>query len=68
MLVAEAELRPHRMQDLADVIGDLVKVAVGHALRFWICIELAGGAPPPDEVMEKVNAILKGVASKIELR
>ena len=68
VLVAEAELRPHQIQDLADIVSDLIKAAVGHTLRFRIRVELGGSAPLPDEVVEKVNAILKGIASEIELR
>jgi hypothetical protein len=68
VLVAEAELRPHQIEDLADIVGDLVKAAVGHDLKFRIRVELGGGALLPDEVVAKVNAILKGIASEIELR
>jgi hypothetical protein len=68
VLVAEAELRPHQIQDLADVIGDLVKAAVGHELKFRLRIELGGGASLPAELEETVNAILKTISSDIELR
>jgi hypothetical protein len=68
VLVAEAELRPHQIQDLADVIGNLVQAAVGHDLKFRLRVELGSGTPLPNEVVEKVDAILKGIASEIELR
>lgn len=65
--VGEAELRPNEIQDLADVIGDLVGVAVGHDLKFRVRIELGGDTPPPDEVVEKVNEILESVSENIRL-
>ena len=36
VLVAEADLRPNEIQDLADVIGDIVSVAAGYDLTFHL--------------------------------
>jgi hypothetical protein len=45
-----------------------VQAAVGHHLKFRLRVELGSSTPLPDEVVEKVNGILKGIAPEIELR
>lgn len=63
--VAEADLRPNEIQDLADVIGDLSAAAVGHPLIFHLKVELGEGSQPLDQVIEKINNILKDVSKDL---
>jgi hypothetical protein len=67
VLVAEATLQPNGIQDLADVIPDLIKAAVGHELKFGVRIELGGETPPSQEVAEAVNGVLAEVAADLKL-
>ena len=66
--VAEAELRPNEIQDLADVVGEVVGIAVGHDLKFTLRVELGGDTPPPDDVIEKLNKTLGGISDDLRLR
>src|SRR4051794_20943036 len=43
VVVAEAELKPAQVQDLADQVGELARVAVGHEVRLRLRIEVGGG-------------------------
>lgn len=67
VLVAEATLQPNGIQDLADVIPDLIKAAVGHELKFGVRIELGGETPPSQEVAEAVNGVLAEVSTDLKL-
>lgn len=64
----EAELRPNQVQDLAEIMGDLLKVKAGYELRFRVRVELVGKDAPPDAVVQAMNAVLKGTKSGIEIR
>jgi hypothetical protein len=66
--IAEADLRPNQIQDLADVVGDLTKAAAGHELKLHLHIELGGEEPPPDRTVEEVNKILRTVSGDMKLR
>jgi hypothetical protein len=66
--VADAELRPSEIQDLADVIGEIAKAAVGQDLRFCLHVELGGSTPPPEDVVGKVNEILGQVSEDLRLK
>jgi len=61
--VAAAELKPNELQDLADVVGDIVKAAVGHTLTFRVEIELQGTNENAADAVSKINKSLKGVSS-----
>lgn len=65
--VAEADLRPNEIQDLADVIGDLTTAAVGHDLKFHLRIELGGDITPQKDVLETLNKILRDVSENLTL-
>ena len=65
--VAEADLRPNEIQDLAEVIGDLTGAAVGSELNFHLRIELSGDGPVKDDLIEKLNKILQEVNDKLKL-
>lgn len=66
--VAEADLRPGQIQDLAEVVADLTRAAAGHDLKFHLRIELGGEEPPPDKAVQEVNKILKPISEGIQLR
>jgi hypothetical protein len=62
VLVAEADLRPNELQDLADQLGELTKAVVGYDLKLHLRLELGGAKTPPAELVAKVNAMLEEVA------
>ena len=66
--MADADIEPKQIQDLADVIADVRKAAAGHDLKFKLHVELGGDKPAPDAVVEKVNKLLKGVSNGLELK
>ena len=68
VLIAEAELRPNELQDLADQIGDITKAAVGHELKFMLRIELGGKTRPPEETIKAINEKLQEVSEDLELK
>ncbi len=61
--VAEVELHPNEIQDLADILGELGKVTAGYDMKFILKIELGGTISPPDEIVEKVDKLLKDVST-----
>jgi hypothetical protein len=63
--VAEADLRPSEIQDLADFVPDIVKLAVGHELKFHLRIELTG--KPPEDAVKKLNGLLEEVSKNLKL-
>jgi hypothetical protein len=67
VLVAEAELRPNQIQDLADQVAEIVKAAAGLELKFNLRVELGGPSQPSDEIVARVNELLRGVADKLKL-
>ena len=65
--VAEAELRPNEIQDLAEIVGELIAATVGYELTFHLRVELSGETSLPDDVVDKVNQLLKEVSDELEL-
>jgi hypothetical protein len=65
---AEAEITPDTLIRLAAVIGELMKAASGFDLRFSIRIDLGGEPPPPRDVIENVDKLLKEVSENIQLK
>ena len=61
--VAIAELKPNELQDLADVVGDILKAAVGHTLTFRVEIELKGNNDNAADTVSRINKSLKGISS-----
>jgi hypothetical protein len=61
VLVAEAELTPAEIQDLADVVGDVVKAAGGHPTHFKMRFEVEG-VKPGDDVVKKLNELLRKIS------
>jgi hypothetical protein len=66
--VGEADLSPGQVQDLAEVMGDLLKAKAGHELTFHLRVEIAGKQPPPDSVVEAINEVLKHVNTDVQIR
>ncbi len=66
--VAEAELKPNEVQDLAEVIGDLKAASVGLSLKLLMRIELSGDPPPSEAAVDKINRILSAVSKSLSLR
>ncbi len=62
VLVAEAELRPSEIQDLAEQLPEIRKAAGALDLKFRIRLELDGrGHSPAGEVVTKLNDLLSKV-------
>ncbi len=64
--VAEADLQPSQIQDLAEAMGDLLKAAVGYEINFHLRIELDRNVPK--EVVNKVNELLSDVDNGLDLK
>ena len=68
LLVAEADLEAHGIQDLADQIPDITTAAVGTGLKFNIRIEFGGETRPDPEAVEKINELLAEVDDTLKLK
>lgn len=68
VLVAEADLRTNQIQDLAEHVADIARAAVGEDLKFHLRIELGGGNKPSNDVVAKINEILKNVSDRLILK
>ncbi|HYT89879.1 MAG TPA: DUF499 domain-containing protein [Gemmataceae bacterium] len=66
VLVAEADLRPSQIQDLADQLGELTKAVVGYDLKLHLRIEVGGVKTVPPELVAKLNAMLAEVAKEMQ--
>jgi hypothetical protein len=66
LLVAEADLRPSQVQDLADQLGELTKAVVGYDLKLRLRIELGGAKAVPPELVARLNALLSEVANEMQ--
>jgi hypothetical protein len=67
---AGAYLDISEISDLHDQLGELVKLAVGQELEFYVRIELSGqeNQPIPTETVEKINALLGEVSEHLKLQ
>jgi hypothetical protein len=66
--VAEAQLAPGQIQDLADIMGDVLKAKGSLELTFQLRVEVAGKDVPSDAAIDAINAVLKTVSTDIEIR
>ena len=66
VLVAEADLEPSQIQDLADMMGELVEKTVGHKMKIHLRIEV--DQKISKENLEKVQQILKDIDEDMDLR
>ncbi len=63
----EARLQPSQIQDLADVMGDLLKAKGNCELAFTVHIELTGKQAPDEQVIQAVNQVLQSVGDGFRL-
>ncbi len=68
VLVAEAEVGPMEIQDLAEQVGEITRAAVGFGLKFYLRVELGGHSQPSDETVSKISALLQRVSDGLRLR
>lgn len=55
------ELEASEVQDLAEVVGDLMKAAAGQRLRFKVTVELGESTSVPQGVVDEVNNHLANI-------
>jgi hypothetical protein len=69
VFVAEAELRPNEIQDLADQLSELKKLAGIAELRFRVRLELDGRAESANQdAVGKLNTLLAKVSKALSLK
>jgi hypothetical protein len=69
VLVAEAELRPSQIQDLAEQLPEIRKVAGATDLKFRLRLELDGrGASPGQDIVAKLNDLLARISNALLLK
>ena len=69
VLVAEAELRPSEVQDLADNIAEIRKAAEPLDLKFRVRLELDGrGKTPNDGLVAKLNHLIVTVSKSLSFK
>ncbi len=68
VLVAEAELRTSQIQDLADQIPHITRAAAGLDLKFRLRVELGGSTQPSEDVVAKINDLLREISESLELK
>ncbi len=67
LLIAEAVLEAHGIQELAERISDILTAAVGNDLKFSVRVEFGGETAPDSEAVEKINKLLSEVSDKLRL-
>ena len=68
VLVAEADLEAHGIQDLAEQIPGITSASVGTNLNFNIRVEFGGETPPDPDAVEKINKLLAEVSENLKLK
>ena len=68
VLVAEADLEAHGIQDLADQIPAITQAAIGTEIKFNIRLEFGGESRPDPEAVEKINELLAEVDGTLRLK
>lgn len=63
----EASLEVEEIQNLADEIGELVRIGAGYDLQFSLRIEVDGEEPLPEDVAARLNEVLDRVSGKLGL-
>jgi len=63
--VAEADLQPSQIQDLAEVMGNLLGAAAGSEIKFHLRVELDKNATT--DTTSKLNEVLQQVAKQLTL-
>ena len=68
VLVAEAELEVHGIQELADQIADISTAAIGTEIKYKIRVEFGGETRPDPEAVERMNELLAEVDGALRLK
>lgn len=68
VLVAEAEVGPREIQDLAEEIGEITKAAIGIGLKFYLRVELGRYSEPSDETVREISGMLEKISGGLRLR
>lgn len=66
-LIAEAELHPNEIQDLADALGEIMNLVAGYGIKFNMRIELEAEGMSKED-LEKLDQILQSIADRLRLR
>lgn len=66
-LVAEAQLEPYQIQDLAEVVPDLAKASAGLDLKITARFEVSGSPRPNAEAVKQINELLRRVSDELKL-
>lgn len=62
-----AYLETHELTDLADRIAEIKNIAAGFDLKLKVQIELGGESQPSDEVLSRINDILKEISANWQM-
>lgn len=65
---AESEVQSQELQELAEVVGEVLKAAVPSTVKFNVRIELGGEPKPSEAKVKAINAILAKVKKGLELK
>ena len=69
VLVAEADLRPNEIQDLADQLPDIRKIAGATNLKIHVRLELDGrGTSPGQDLVTSLNSLLAKISKGLLLK
>ena len=69
ILVAEAELKPSEIQDLADNIAEIRKAAGDAELKFYLKLELGGrGKSPGQSAVKKLSDLLARISKALSFK
>jgi hypothetical protein len=66
--VARADLRSSQIQDLADQVSEITRLAAGMELRFIVQVELAGANAGAAETVAKLNEVLASISEDLKLK
>ncbi|HTU92503.1 MAG TPA: hypothetical protein VMF69_20650 [Gemmataceae bacterium] len=64
--MAAADMDIGQFQDLADQLGEVKRAAAGFDLKLHVQIELSGGKPVPQAVVDRINELLERVSSSLK--
>jgi hypothetical protein len=69
ILVAEADLRPNEIQDLAERLPEIRKATATSNLKLHFRLELDGlGKAPAGETIAKLNELLTSISKQLVLK